>query len=129
MDHFPYDYDLATSTDKGKQRDAQGAYYAIQNGKGICSSLSKLFRSLVEAFPFGENGAIAWNDANAKHLSVTILTNPQHEWTSIEQDGVVYHYDCSVENPHHMHGYRKTAEELLQSENAAMYQLEGEKYD
>ena len=76
---------------------AQGAYYLIENSKGLCATFAKAFRALIEAVPFDpESNLVDWNANNKAYISVAILRNGVHEWAAVQDtDGVWYQYDPS----------------------------------
>lgn len=84
-----------------RQKTSQSAYSIITTGRGICSSYSKLFRSMIEIIPFnGENGLVDWQNGT-DHITVAIidycpLDSNGHEWAAIQStDGTWLHYDLS----------------------------------
>lgn len=127
--NFDYDKELAESGDVQRARDAQGAYYAIINSKGICASLTKLFRVLVESVPFDNSGNVNWNIEDAVHVPVTIISSTKHEWAAIQLDGAWYHYDCSAGKGQNLRAYKLTPEELKTGQYASLYDLENANYE
>lgn len=91
-------YDCEASEHQELLNQAQGAYYLIMNGKGVCASFSKAFRALVESISFDPGtGNVSWGCANPFFLQVAIVRNNSHEWTAIQDtDGTWYHYDVST---------------------------------
>lgn len=95
IDNYPYD-DYLTSYEQ--KADAQGAYYVIANGKGICASYSKLFRAMLEYLPFNTSGVVDYNEPNPTHIIVAIVNDADHthEWDAIQDpDGTWYYYDIT----------------------------------
>jgi hypothetical protein len=72
---------------------------AIENG-GICSSHSKLFRSMIEYIPFNSLGTVDYQTENPTYIKVSIVNNTEltHEWNAItDADGTTWYYDLSAE--------------------------------
>lgn len=96
-----YAYDYSCQGNKSAMCDSQGAYYAIVNGKGVCASLCKLFRGLVEALPFNADGVVDYSmdPASASRIRVALINNLEgtHEWAAIQDnDGIWCHYDLAM---------------------------------
>lgn len=81
--------------------DAQGAYYMLVHGSGICASFAKLFCGMIEFLPFDANGVVNYDIDNdeANHIQVAICNdvNYEHEWDAIQDpiDGKWYYYDIA----------------------------------
>lgn len=101
VSHFAYDFEACATADGSKVlREAQGAYYMLAHGKGVCASFAKLFRGLVEAIPFNQNGVVDYsvNPDSTNYIQVAIVHDDDnaHEWNAIcGADGKWYHYDTA----------------------------------
>jgi hypothetical protein len=99
--NYPYNRNATSRVNLDLNKQAQGAYYAITTQSGICASLSKLFRTLVEAIPFDpETGCVNYNAESPFNLKVAIIDNEYkyHEWAAIQMSGNWYYYDCAMSN-------------------------------
>ena len=99
VEHYTYDY--ACLNNQYTCEEAQGAYYAITNQRGICASITKLFRGMVESLPLNAAGVVdyAMDPSAASHIKVAVVgdTGLVHEWAAIQDaDGTWYHYDPST---------------------------------
>lgn len=92
--NYPYNDNMTSE----EHRDAQGAYFLITRGFGICASLAKTFRSLVEAVPFNPStGLVDWECESPTYIKAAIVSTSQHEWVEIQDaDGVWYVYDLAT---------------------------------
>lgn len=97
VNNYRYDKNISTSAAK----DAQGAYYLLTRGSGICASFAKLFRGMAEYLPFDANCTVNYDidSSTASHIQVAIVNdeNHEHEWDAIQDpiDGKWYHYDAA----------------------------------
>lgn len=96
--HIVRNYSYESTISAENLRQAQGAYYMITTGKGICASYTKTFRALVEAVPFNPvTGVVDWECVEPTHIKVAIVYNAEHEWNAIQDlDGTWYHYELST---------------------------------
>lgn len=95
-DHYSYDYDAASES--FAKAEAQSGYYAMVNGKGICASLSRLFRCLVEAIPFNpDTGLVDWECDNPEYLTVINVSGNNHQWAAINFGDLIgmRYYECT----------------------------------
>jgi uncharacterized protein YsxB (DUF464 family) len=81
----------------------QGVYAMITSPdqEGICSSFSKLFRTMVEAIPFNEHQIVDYQTSTPNYIKVSLVNNAglTHEWDAIvDPDGTCYYYDLSAQD-------------------------------
>lgn len=123
--HIARNYSYNTNLSNDEVMAAQGAYFMIKNGYGLCASYAKVFRSLVEAIPFNqETGLVDWECTSPTHIKVVVAASDDHEWNEIQDaDGVWYVYDLSASRSiqEALTLFHRTHEEINTLNNAAFY--------
>lgn len=82
-DHCYYDYSA-----KGL-RNAQSAYLAFYQSRGICATYSAAFNSIMSALPIA-NGVVDYTAANPSHIETRFVNNSRHAWSAWSLDGLTW---------------------------------------
>lgn len=101
ISHYQYNSDLNHNILTAESY--QGVYAMLTNPdhEGICSSFSKLFRTMIEAIPFNEYQLVDYQTSTPNYIKVSLVNNAglTHEWNAIvDPDGTCYYYDLSAQD-------------------------------
>ena len=95
--HLGRNYHFNADISREQLKQAQGAYYLITTGEGVCASFAKAFCALVKAIPFNPATAVVdWNCEDPIFTEPVLVQNEIHQWNAVQDtDGAWYYYDSS----------------------------------